>query len=150
NKVIALDAETGTERWSFDPEAGDTKVWNRCRGVSWYDAPEDLRAADGKCGTRIITTAKNSRLYALDAATGEPCANFGENGEVDLSRVGMGSRQSGYHEVSARTRGLQPAHAQRLFERPLRSRARPRLRDARQAHTRHLGRPPHSCSGRLR
>src|SRR5690606_1372230 len=39
NKVIALDAETGTERWSFDPEAGDTKVWNRCRGVSWYDAP---------------------------------------------------------------------------------------------------------------
>jgi quinate dehydrogenase (quinone) len=96
NKVIALNAETGAERWSFDPKAGDTKAWNRCRGVAWYDAPPELRTPDGKCGSRIITTAKNSRLYALDAQTGERCANFGTNGEVDLS-VGLGPYPDYYY-----------------------------------------------------
>src|SRR5690606_11026724 len=96
NKVIALDAETGTERWTFDPQAGDTKAWNRCRGVSWYEAPAELRSPDGKCDERVITTAKNGRLYALDSATGEPCASFGENGEVDLS-VGLGPYPDYYY-----------------------------------------------------
>jgi quinate dehydrogenase (quinone) len=96
NKVIALDAETGTERWSFDPKAGDTKAWNRCRGVAWYDAPPELRTPDGKCGARIISTAKNGRLYALDARTGERCGNFGTNGEVDLS-VGLGPYPDYYY-----------------------------------------------------
>lgn len=96
NKVIALDAETGTERWTFDPQAGDTKAWNRCRGVAWYDAPPELRTPDGKCGARIITTAKNGRLYALDAGTGERCANFGNNGEVDLS-AGLGPYPDYYY-----------------------------------------------------
>ena len=96
NKVIALNAETGAERWTFDPKPGDTKAWNRCRGVAWYDAPADLRSADGKCGSRIITTAKNGRLYALDARTGERCANFGIQGEVDLS-VGLGPYPDYYY-----------------------------------------------------
>ena len=96
NKVIALNAETGIERWAFDPKAGDSKAWNRCRGVAWYDAPPELRGPDGKCGSRIITTAKNGRLYALDAQTGERCANFGNQGEVDLS-VGLGPYPDYYY-----------------------------------------------------
>lgn len=36
NKVFALDAETGEERWSFDPEA-TSPVWQRCRGVSYFE-----------------------------------------------------------------------------------------------------------------
>jgi quinate dehydrogenase (quinone) len=96
NRVIALDAETGTARWTFDPQAGDTKAWNRCRGVAWYEPPAELRTPDGKCSTRIITTAKNARLYALDARTGERCAGFGNNGEVDLS-AGLGPYPDYYY-----------------------------------------------------
>lgn len=96
NRVIALDTETGAERWTFDPEPGDSKEWNRCRGVAWYDAPAKLRTPDGKCDSRIITTAKNGRLYALDAQTGERCANFGANGEVDLS-IGLGPYPDYYY-----------------------------------------------------
>ncbi len=96
NKVIALDAETGAERWTFDPQAGDTKAWNRCRGVAWYDAPAELHGPDGKCAGRIITTAKNSRMYALDAKTGELCTDFGVNGEVDLN-VGLGPYADYYY-----------------------------------------------------
>ncbi len=100
NKVIAIDAETGTERWTFDPQAGDTKAWNRCRGVSWYEAPEELRSEGGKCKQRVITTAKNGFLYALDSATGEPCASFGDDGRVDLS-VGLGPYPDYYYMPTA-------------------------------------------------
>ncbi len=33
NKVFALNAETGEQRWMFDPKVESNKVWNRCRGV---------------------------------------------------------------------------------------------------------------------
>lgn len=89
NKVIALDAETGKEKWSFDPQAGNTKAWNRCRGVAYYEVPDNIKSANGTCNARIITSAKNSKLYALDAKTGEACASFGDKGVVDLS-VGLG------------------------------------------------------------
>src|SRR5690606_15856847 len=68
-------------------------------------------------GDSLYLCTPQNKVIALDAATGEPCANVGENGEVDLSRVGMGSRQSGDHEVSARGRDLHQGHAQRLVER---------------------------------
>lgn len=38
NKVIALDADTGKQRWKYDPDTPDTGIWNRCRGVGYYDA----------------------------------------------------------------------------------------------------------------
>jgi quinoprotein glucose dehydrogenase len=53
NRVIALDAETGAERWSFDPHASREGVYNlNCRGVaSWVDS----RAPEGAaCRTRIF------------------------------------------------------------------------------------------------
>ncbi|WP_240317728.1 hypothetical protein [Janthinobacterium lividum] len=37
SKVIALDADTGKERWTFDPKPANTKTWNRCRGVGYYE-----------------------------------------------------------------------------------------------------------------
>jgi quinoprotein glucose dehydrogenase len=54
NRVIALDAETGAERWSYDPHASREGAYNlNCRGVaSWVDA----RAPEGvPCRTRIFT-----------------------------------------------------------------------------------------------
>jgi quinoprotein glucose dehydrogenase len=99
NRVIALDAETGAERWSFDPHASREGVYNlNCRGVSsWVDA----RAPEGAaCRTRIFTGTLDARLIALDAETGTPCADFGSGGTVDL-REGIGATEPGEYGVTS-------------------------------------------------
>jgi quinoprotein glucose dehydrogenase len=81
NKVIALDPASGTERWSFDPKIDLTKGYSEVssRGVStWLDR------ATGK--RRIYVGTLDARLIALDAATGQPCADFGQQGQIDLTR----------------------------------------------------------------
>jgi quinoprotein glucose dehydrogenase len=85
NKVFAVDAETGEERWVFDPEPDLSVSYANqmiCRGVStWRD---EARAPGDPCARRIFTATNDSRLIALDAATGERCPDFGRDGEVDL------------------------------------------------------------------
>ena len=78
NRVIALDPATGAERWRFDPEIPlDGRYANQivCRGVStWLDAGAP---AGAPCRRRILTATNDARLFALDAATGARCADFG-------------------------------------------------------------------------
>lgn len=85
NAVIALDPGTGAEKWRYDPDVPtDSRPANQytCRGVSyWRDDAAD-RAQE--CSARIFTGTVDSRLIALDARTGEPCAGFGDNGAVTL------------------------------------------------------------------
>ena len=81
NRVVALDAETGTQFWSFDPQP---YLWGQPsngtglvhRGVAMW--------TDGR--QRRIFINSRWRLFALDASTGEPIADFGRDGEVDLTR----------------------------------------------------------------
>jgi quinoprotein glucose dehydrogenase len=85
-RVIALDPETGVERWVFDAKVSRQRTfgdWN-ARGVStWLD----LQAAkDVPCRRRIIVAIVDARLIALDAATGALCRQFGTGGTVDLRR----------------------------------------------------------------
>ena len=85
-RVFALDPESGEERWSFDPglvsKTGEGPYPLNCRGVSYW---EDSRAAPGTpCARRIFHGTRDSELIALDADTGEPCANFGVRGRVAL------------------------------------------------------------------
>jgi quinoprotein glucose dehydrogenase len=80
--VIAVQAETGTERWRFDPqvdlEHGHYTL--NCRGVAaWTDVDA---APDAGCRTRIFVATADTRLIALDSDTGAPCAGFGDAGEV--------------------------------------------------------------------
>jgi len=91
NRVISLDAETGEKRWEWDPKVKEAAFWNRCRGVGYYEVPQEMKSADGKCDARIITTTKDARLWSLDAKTGEVCQNFGDTGKgySDLSK-GLG------------------------------------------------------------
>lgn len=103
NKVIALNAETGEEKWAFDPQAKENKWWSRCRGVAYYEVPAFKAAksngsAPQKCDTRIVTTDKQGRLWSLDAQTGQVCEDFGDTGKgyTDLS-TGMGEYQDFYY-----------------------------------------------------
>ena len=72
DRVVALRPETGEEIWSH-PLAG--RPPSR-RGVAWW--PGD----DGHEPRILFTTGL--RLHALDAASGEPAAGFGDTGSVDL------------------------------------------------------------------
>jgi len=88
NRVFAVDAETGVERWAFDPEAKLEGSWSRrCRGVALWRDPEAPPGA--ACARRVFTSTQDARLFAIDAATGEPCSGFGAGGQVDL-RPGLG------------------------------------------------------------
>ena len=97
NVVVALDPETGEERWRFDPKVdptGATAV-TTCRGVAFHRVPD---AED--CPARVITSTFDARLIALDARTGELCASFGTGGVVDL-KAGMGVVEKGFYYVSS-------------------------------------------------
>jgi quinoprotein glucose dehydrogenase len=78
-KVAALDAATGKLLWKFDPAESDARGRALTRGVSYW--------TDGKA-SRIFTVYQQW-LYALDARTGKPSLDFGDNGRVNL-RLGLG------------------------------------------------------------
>ncbi|HEX3886654.1 MAG TPA: pyrroloquinoline quinone-dependent dehydrogenase [Phenylobacterium sp.] len=87
NRVIALDPATGKERWAYDPKIekaapyGDGMI---NRGLAaWRDA----KAGKGACALRLYEATLDARLVSVDAATGQPCAGFGEAGVVSLRGV---------------------------------------------------------------
>ena len=95
NEIIALDPETGKEKWLFDPKNA-RDLPRSCRGVTYYEVPE----ATGECARRIITATTDARLLAVDADTGKACQSFGEAGATDLA-VGMGEIRTGYYYITS-------------------------------------------------
>lgn len=95
-KAIALDPETGLERWTFQaPRVDRGGNWGDFtnRGVStWLDRAAAPNAA---CRRRIYLATIDARIFALDARTGSVCRAFGTNGSVDLRR---GLRNAPYYE----------------------------------------------------
>jgi quinoprotein glucose dehydrogenase len=88
NRVIALDPTSGKQLWAFDPKTsrrlgyGDGMI---NRGLAtWFDPQRNSGQA---CRRRLFETTLDARLIALDAATGQPCADFGSAGEVSLRNV---------------------------------------------------------------
>jgi len=88
NRMIALDPATGRQRWAFDPKIDQT--WESGDGLinrglaTWVDS---RRAPGASCRRRLFEATIDARLIAVDAATGSPCADFGQNGEVSLRDV---------------------------------------------------------------
>ena len=80
-RVVALDAETGAELWTFDPRAyeggqiGAGPTGFKHRGIAYWSDEDDKR----------IFLNSRDRLYAIDAETGDPDADFGEGGSVSLT-----------------------------------------------------------------
>ncbi len=90
-QLIALDAASGKERWRFDPQLKTRPDFQHvtCRGVSYHETPALAQAeSNGQkpalCARRIILPVNDGHLYALDAETGARCADFGDNGDVNL------------------------------------------------------------------
>lgn len=80
-KVIALDAKSGKEKWTFDPFEGEDPYQQNQkfyqgvnRGVTYWKNGADQR----------IFFSAMDQLYALDATSGEPVIEFGSRGSVSL------------------------------------------------------------------
>ncbi|MFG6176785.1 glucose/quinate/shikimate family membrane-bound PQQ-dependent dehydrogenase [Halomonas sp. THAF12] len=112
NWLIALDADSGEEQWVYDAKvpAESSRQHQTCRGVSYLppasgdpdaldvlvaDAPaENLDAI--QCDAQLFLPTSDARLLALDPATGARCANFADNGELDLMH-NMPFKQAGFY-----------------------------------------------------
>jgi quinoprotein glucose dehydrogenase len=103
NRVIALDPETGTQHWAYDPKIDQTLDYGDGlvnRGVAtWLDP---ARLSGEPCRRRIYEATQDARLISLDAATGKPCLDFGDLGQVNLRDV-PGYRAGWYHMTSPPT-----------------------------------------------
>jgi len=95
--LFALDARTGTLKWKFDPRLKTDPTFQHvtCRGVSYIDLAAQASAAGpaaaggtaAACTRRIFLPVNNGHLYALDALTGERCADFANRGDLDLQHA---------------------------------------------------------------
>src|SRR5260370_14160976 len=89
SRVIALEAEAGKEIWKFDPQAGkQEREFNSHRGVSYWEGPSLKGTGRDR---RILFGTVDGRLFALNADTGQPLADFGKGGQVDL-RAGVADK----------------------------------------------------------
>ncbi|HEV7718184.1 MAG TPA: glucose/quinate/shikimate family membrane-bound PQQ-dependent dehydrogenase [Arsenicitalea sp.] len=90
--VIAIDAETGQQKWRFDPQINEPpKIDTQhltCRGVSYAPAvpvPAGSPPVAPDCAARLFLPTVDGRLIAISAATGKVCAGFGgPQGAVNL------------------------------------------------------------------
>src|ERR1051325_5973556 len=99
-RVIALDPVTGKERWAYDPKINLWTSYSEMtsRGVStWVDERLKPGAPNRR---RIILATLDARLIALDAATGLPCKEFGQDGQVDLTKDVRFTHQGDYQVTS--------------------------------------------------
>jgi quinoprotein glucose dehydrogenase len=79
-RIIALEPTSGKQLWAYDSRVDRDKGYGdfATRGVSTWQSPSGQR--------RIFIATIDARLIAVDAATGQPCADFGDHGVVDLRR----------------------------------------------------------------
>ena len=101
NRVIAINAATGTEVWTFDPRVNLSRSYAEMftsRGVSLWS---DSAAADNApCRDRVILGTLDARLIALDASNGRRCMDFGVKGEIKLS-TGIENFRRGQYSVTS-------------------------------------------------
>jgi quinoprotein glucose dehydrogenase len=126
-RVVAIDGETGKEVWAFTlpapaappaaappapapapaaaPGAGGRAGGGPGGGRGGGGGPNASQRGvsywpgDGTRAARILFMGGN-RLYAIDAATGQPSAGFGENGSTAVGTVGYGGTPTIYRNVA--------------------------------------------------
>lgn len=96
SQVAAIDAVSGEELWVFDPasyEAGrPVNLGFNTRGVGYWSGDRDSSEPPREDPVenlpenppRIFVATGDSHLWALDAMTGRPLEEFGDEGHVDL------------------------------------------------------------------
>ena len=73
NRIVAVNAATGEEIWSFQPRQRPA-----FRGITWWPGGYGV-------GPRLFFATEDHRLHALDPGTGKPVRSFGDHGNVRLT-----------------------------------------------------------------
>ena len=94
NSIVALDARTGKEVWTYTPDPPATIITNR--GINYWESKD-------RADRRLLFCA-NHALQAIDARTGEPIPSFGTGGRVDL-KEGLGRDPKALRLVQSTTPG---------------------------------------------
>ena len=74
--IVALDPETGKERWSYKLDHGRPAP----RAVSYWHG-------DAKTPPSLLFGASDGRLMSINAKTGKPILSFGVAGVVDVKKA---------------------------------------------------------------
>jgi len=84
----AASAASGAEAAApaSDP-AADTQAGAPAASDATAAAAAATSGTNGTCTRRILLPVHDGHLYALDALTGERCAGFGDNGDLDLQHA---------------------------------------------------------------
>ena len=86
-RILAVEPDTGRIKWSYDSQSkleALTQPGLKNRGVAYWQAenPQPGKA----CEKRVYIGTMDATLHAVDADTGERCADFGEGGVLDINR----------------------------------------------------------------
>ncbi len=73
-RVAAVDPVTGTELWAYQLPSGSPST----RGLEFW-------SGDGTTPAQVVFGSIDGKLYSVDAKTGKPNPNFGDNGIVNLN-----------------------------------------------------------------
>jgi outer membrane protein assembly factor BamB len=76
HRIIALDANTGTEQWRFPPPKANRQL-NNILQLTIADGTLYVTAASGQTGAHGADNEHSARVYALDGATGNVLWTYG-------------------------------------------------------------------------
>lgn len=85
-RIFALEPDTGKQKWVYDSKALLTPATQpvlSTRGAAYWEAENTTEGA--ACQKIVYVGTAHAKLHAVDADTGEPCADFGENGVLDIN-----------------------------------------------------------------
>jgi quinoprotein glucose dehydrogenase len=86
-RIFALEPDTGKTKWVYDTKSdleALTQPDLKNRGVAYWQAAAPV---DGQpCQKRIYIGTMDAHLHAVDADTGQACADFAENGVLDVDQ----------------------------------------------------------------
>jgi quinoprotein glucose dehydrogenase len=86
-RIFALEPDTGKVKWTFDTKStleGLTQGEMKTRGVAYWQAAQPTQGE--ACQKIVYDGTMDARIFAVDADTGKPCANFGQNGVLDINQ----------------------------------------------------------------
>lgn len=102
--MLGLDPVTGAERWRHDPAVPRDRRYSEHtnRGVAVWRDPAATTSVP--CAARAFVGTLDARVVAVDARGGTRCAEFGDEGVVDLKPLaGVEPRSGDYQITSAPT-----------------------------------------------
>ena len=89
--VVAIDAGSGKTLWHFDTESWTkgrpSNVGWIHRGVARWQGAADVGDPDSRTVERIFIGTGDAKLWSVDAVTGEPVGDFGDDGAIDLKSL---------------------------------------------------------------